>query len=216
MFLNNNFNNNSSGNYIFKILSSIFLIITMLVILIQSSNSNSNKINEFNNEKNEVRENINNSNLENIISNLPLEKYIKITSRFGPRINPVTKKASNHSGVDFANSEGTKLISIRDSKVIYTGFKGAFGYTIMLKDLYTNYIYLYAHVDPKFKVKVNQYVKKGDVIGNIGPKYVENSPIKDYTNRGINGYTTGAHLHFSLIENGKFINPAIVLGEYVN
>jgi len=59
-------------------------------------------------------------------------------------------------------------------------------------------------------IKCGDTVSKGDVLGHVGPKYI--SPISgnkytDSSGRQTNGATTGCHLHFSIKENGRFVNP---------
>ena len=51
---------------------------------------------------------------------------------------------------------------------------------------------------------------KGQIIGNVGPKYIEdvpNNPYKDSTGKSTNGATTGPHLHFSIKKEGEYVNP---------
>ena len=84
-------------------------------------------------------EKINNERkINNIISyshlgtNLPVEKYTKITSPYGTRVHPITGKVKVHSGIDFGVSQGTNLLSIFDGEVVFNSFKGAYGYSIMI------------------------------------------------------------------------------------
>ena len=59
------------------------------------------------------------------------------------------------------------------------------------------------HLDSKMYVKAGDIVKRGDVIGKVGPKYVENGKL--------NGATTGVHLHLGISVNGEYINPLNML-----
>lgn len=82
------------------------------------------------------------------------------------------------------------------------------GYTITLKN--STYTASYCHVSPEFKVYVGQKVKKGDVIGNVGPKNVygvSGNPYKDSNGNPTNGATTGPHLHFTLRKDSDLVNP---------
>ena len=75
---------------------------------------------------------------------------------------------------------------------------------------------MYSHVSPDFIIKNGDFVKQGQIIGNVGPKYVygvPNNPYKDSSGKPTNGATTGAHLHFCIKKNGKYVNPLDYLTE---
>jgi len=68
----------------------------------------------------------------------------------------------------------------------------------------------YCHCDPNFIVKVGDIVKKGQVIGYVGPKNVYGVPgnqYKDSDGNPTNGATTGPHLHLGIRLNGVYQNP---------
>lgn len=116
--------------------------------------------------------------------------------------------SSSHSGIDIAAPTGTKFIAITSGKIIYTGFKGAGGYTIILQS--NNFQISYCHVSPEFIVSNSQYVKQGEIIGNVGPfnvYNVPNNPYKDKKGNPTNGATTGAHLHLTIKKDGKNTDP---------
>lgn len=82
------------------------------------------------------------------------------------------------------------------------------GFTITVVN--ENYSASYCHVSPNFLVHVGQIVKKGEIIGNVGPKNVYGiigNPYKDVNGNPTNGATTGPHLHFTLKIYGKAVNP---------
>lgn len=142
----------------------------------------------------------------------PVKGHDKITSKFGYRKAPVAGASSFHSGIDIAAPEGTKLIASINGEITKASWGGANGYSITIKG--DKYTVSYGHCSPKFKVKVGDQVKKGDVIGNVGPKNVYgviNNPYKDSKGNPTNGATTGCHLHFTVRENGKLIDPETVL-----
>ena len=105
----------------------------------------------------------------------PTPESNNITSYFGFRTHPVTGKYSSHSGIDIAVPEGNSIYSICDGYVNFIVFNVAYGYSIIVKN--SNYEILYAHVSPNYIININQNITKGDLIGNIGPKYV-NYPSK--------------------------------------
>ena len=90
-------------------------------------------------------------------------------------------------GIDIAAPEGAKLIASIKGTVIKTGWGGAGGYTIIIDA--GEYSFTYSHCDPRFLVRVGDNVKKGQVIGKIGPKNVygiANNPYKDANGKPTN------------------------------
>ena len=135
-----------------------------------------------------------------------------ITSYYGYRKAPTAGASTFHSGIDIAAPEGTKLVAIVDGKVIRTAWGGAGGYTIILES--GDYTFSYCHSDPNFIVKVGDEVKKGQVIGKVGPKNVYNvpgNPDRDSQGNPTNGASTGCHCHFTVKKNGQTINPLDIL-----
>ena len=53
-------------------------------------------------------------------------KNTRITSNYGPRINPVTKRQSFHSGIDIGVRQGDNLYAVSSGIIIFSGFKGAY------------------------------------------------------------------------------------------
>lgn len=100
--------------------------------------------------------------------------YTYITSPFGYRGLPTAGATSYHAGVDIGAPEGTKFIAICDGKITFTGFLGGGGYTITLS--VNNMKITYCHVSPIYIVQKGDTVKKGDVIGSVGPKNVYGVP----------------------------------------
>lgn len=97
---------------------------------------------------------------------------------------------------------GCNIVSLFSGIVTFTGFSGAGGYTITIQSL--EFTASYCHVSPNFKVFVGQSVKKGSIIGKVGPKNVygvPNNPYKDKNGNPTNGATTGPHLHLTLKKN---------------
>ena len=138
----------------------------------------------------------------------PIPGYTSISSPYGPRNSPTAGASSFHYGIDIPAPQNTNLIAIADGKITFTNFLGAGGYTITLTS--KDYKFTYCHVSPNFIVKTGDYINKGDIIGQVGPKYVYNvngNMYKDSTGKPTNGATTGPHLHFGARLNNKYINP---------
>ena len=137
----------------------------------------------------------------------PVPGYHRITSPFGKRTSPTTGASSYHSGIDIGVPEGTNIFSVTSGQVIFTGFKGAGGFTITIKS--NNYTISYCHVSPNYIVTIGDIISAGSHIGNVGPKYLDgfNSPYKDASGRSTNGATTGPHLHLTIKKDGIAVNP---------
>jgi murein DD-endopeptidase MepM/ murein hydrolase activator NlpD len=130
--------------------------------------------------------------LESIPSGWPVKG--RITSTYGWRKNPFNKKTKEfHEGIDIAAAYGTAIRAAGKGKVTFTGWKPAFGNTVIIKHGY-GYISQYAH-NSKINVKVGQVVNRGDIIARIG-----NS-----------GRSTGPHVDFRILFNGRYLDPLKVL-----
>ena len=139
----------------------------------------------------------------------PTPGFKKITSDFGTRVSPTTGASTTHGGIDIGAAQGSKILSIADGVVTHAAWYGANGYTVII-DHGDGYKSIYGHVDPNFVVKVGDKILQGDVIANVGPKYVKSTSYttyKDSNGKATNGATTGPHLHFAISKNGKKIDP---------
>jgi len=124
---------------------------------------------------------------------MPL-RHPRVTSSFSyRRWHPILHRYRPHHGTDFGARRGTPLLAVNDGKVIYAGWMGGYGRVVKIKHA-DGYISLYAH-QSRIRVKRGQYVKKGQIIGYVGST----------------GRSTGPHLHFGLMKNGRWIDPMKVL-----
>jgi len=124
---------------------------------------------------------------------MPL-RHIRITSGFSyRRYHPILKRYRPHHGTDFGARRGTPLLAVNSGKVIFSGWMGGYGKVVKIRHA-GGYVSLYAH-QSRTRVKRGQKVKKGQVIGYVGST----------------GRSTGPHLHFGLMKNGRWINPMKVL-----
>lgn len=122
----------------------------------------------------------------------PLDK-ITVTSGYGTRTNPITQKKEFHHGVDIVG--GTKIYATADGKVVKVVNKGSKGGVMCLVRIqHKDYQSAYYHIaSGSARVKVGDWVKKGDWIATVGAT----------------GQATGKHLHFQIDKgsNATSINP---------
>jgi murein DD-endopeptidase MepM/ murein hydrolase activator NlpD len=112
-----------------------------------------------------------------------------ITSGYGWRKHPITRRTDYHTGVDISGYYGTSIKASAYGRVTFVGYKVGYGRTIIVNHGY-GFETLYAHCS-SIKVKVGQSVARGDVIGYVGSS----------------GTTTGPHLHYEVHKNGVTHNP---------
>ena len=139
----------------------------------------------------------------------PIPGYTAISSYFGKRNAPTSGASTYHKGVDIPAPEGTNLIASCDGTITFTGFLGGGGYTITLSVDDTLKI-TYCHVSPNYIVSEGDSITQGQIIGQVGPKYVYGVPgntYKDALGRPTNGATTGCHLHIGFRLNDNYVNP---------
>ncbi len=115
--------------------------------------------------------------------------YGRITSMFGWRRDPFTRRRRRHNGIDIIAKRGAPVHAAQEGKVIFTGRKGNYGKTIIIqhKDGLRT---LYAHLNNIY-IRRGSSVKMGDRIGAAG-----NS-----------GRSTSTHLHFTVFKNRKAVDP---------
>ncbi|WP_291783433.1 M23 family metallopeptidase [Cecembia sp.] len=113
-----------------------------------------------------------------------------LASGFGMRIHPILKVRKMHQGVDFAAPKGTPIYATGDGvvTVVKTIF-GGYGKYVEI-DHGFGFVTRYAHMND-FAVKRGQKVKRGDQIGTVGNT----------------GSSTGPHVHYEVIKDGRFVNP---------
>ena len=114
----------------------------------------------------------------------------RLSSSYGKRKHPILGYTKMHTGTDFAAPTGTPIMASGDGKVTKAGWCGGGGNCVKIKHNST-YQTVYAHMS-KFGrgIKKGVRVKQGQIIGYVGST----------------GLSTGPHLHYEVIENGKKIN----------
>jgi murein DD-endopeptidase MepM/ murein hydrolase activator NlpD len=122
----------------------------------------------------------------------PLEKY-RLTSSFGPRVNPVTGRYGIHRGMDLAAPTGTAVFATRRGRVSEIGNNAVYGIYITVEHA-DNWTSLYGHLS-KVETEKGKTVASGELIGRVGST----------------GQSTGPHLHFELRKDGKALDPSSYL-----
>jgi len=114
----------------------------------------------------------------------------RIGSGFGYRIDPVYKDRRPHQGLDFTAPQGTPIYATADGTVKEVGFTtSGFGNRVVINHGY-GYETLYGHMY-RFKARVGQKVKRGEVIGYVGNT----------------GKSTGPHCHYEVHRGGRPVDP---------
>jgi len=123
----------------------------------------------------------------------PLKTNKKITSLYGMRRDPFTRRLSFHGGVDIATPIGTNVMATADGEVIHAGWGEGYGVLVVLKHKY-GYTSWYGHLS-RILVKKGDIIKQGQIIAISGNT----------------GRTTGPHLHFEIRRFNTRKNPFEVL-----
>jgi murein DD-endopeptidase MepM/ murein hydrolase activator NlpD len=116
-----------------------------------------------------------------------------LTGTFGGRSDPFSGEPAFHQGLDISTDKGNPVFATADGTVDSAARAGEYGNLIVLTHAFglsTRYGHLSA-----FNVHPGQTVARGDVIGYVGST----------------GRSTGAHLHYEILANGKLINPLQLL-----
>ena len=116
-------------------------------------------------------------------------KAYRQTSGFGPRRDPIAGGTRMHKGLDFAGARGTPITASAAGRIIRASRFSGYGNTVEV-DHGGGFVTRYAHLN-SIDVKVGQQVSRGDRIGGMGTT----------------GRSTGVHLHYEVLRNGKQVDP---------
>ena len=118
----------------------------------------------------------------------------RLSSSFGMRKHPILGYNKMHRGTDFAAPEGTPIMASGDGVIIKAGWCGGGGNCVKIKHNKT-YQTVYAHMKNFSNLAIpGNRIKQGQIIGYVGST----------------GMSTGPHLHYEVIENGKKINSQLL------
>ena len=132
---------------------------------------------------------LNGKPMEKMFLKMPL-KLGYLSSHFSwRRFHPILKRYRPHTGVDYASSHGSPIISTADGVVIFAGWKGGYGNLVQVRHA-NRYVSYYGHCS-RILVRKGQYVKQGQRIARVGST----------------GNSTGPHVHYEIRANGRIVNP---------
>ena len=139
--------------------------------------------------------------LQSLLKQLPLARPVDvgyITSSFGKRRDPMTKKTAYHSGIDIAGPRNSRILATAPGVVTFVGRNGAYG-TMVTIDHGHGFKTRYGHLK-KALVKKGAKIEYRTEIGVMGST----------------GRSTGRHVHYEVMYEGEHLNPAnfIKAGRY--
>ncbi|CAA0083916.1 Murein DD-endopeptidase MepM [BD1-7 clade bacterium] len=137
--------------------------------------------------------------LQNLLldENIHKEQYLAgkpvssgwLSSKFGKRIDPFHGRVAWHKGVDFAGDWDSPILAVASGVVVWSGERYGYGDMVEI-DHGNGYATRYGH-NRKNLVKLGDVVTKGQQIAEMGSS----------------GRSTGPHVHFEVLKNGKQVNP---------
>ena len=119
----------------------------------------------------------------------PAPSYTRISDDYGNRIHPTLGVQQFHNGIDMAAPNGSPILAAESGTVVAATYNSSMGNYIMINHgngLYT----IYMHASALY-VSTGQKVTRGQKIAAVGST----------------GRSTGPHLHFSVRQNGSYVNP---------
>jgi murein DD-endopeptidase MepM/ murein hydrolase activator NlpD len=128
----------------------------------------------------------------------PLDQFY-MASRFGRRIDPLTRRPALHEGLDLASALRSPILATAPGKVVFAGWRGSYGRMVEIDHglgIHTRYAHMHS-----ISVKVGDEVDYRQKIGLVGSS----------------GRSTGPHVHYEVRVNGRPFDPANFLkaGKYV-
>ncbi|MCG8360693.1 MAG: peptidoglycan DD-metalloendopeptidase family protein [Kiloniellales bacterium] len=140
--------------------------------------------------------------LQKVVQHMPLVApldHYRVTSNFGPRRDPINGRKAIHKGLDLGAPSRTPVLSTAPGEIVFAGWRGRYGRMVEIDHgfgIKTRYGHL-----RKILVKPGQQVGHRDKIGLLGSS----------------GRSTGPHVHYEVLVNGKQIDPTNFLkaGRYV-
>ncbi len=117
-----------------------------------------------------------------------------ISSYFGSRQDPFTGHGAFHKGLDFASNAGDDVVAVAAGIVTWSGERAGYGQLVEINHG-NGYVTRYGH-NRRSLVAVGDTVQRGDVIAQVGST----------------GRSTGPHVHFEVLKNGRQVDPLTFIG----
>ena len=147
------------------------------------------KATNLNEKNNKGHYDINGKSVKKALMKTPINGA-RLSSKFGMRKHPIDGYNKMHRGTDFAAPKGTPIMASGDGIILKAAWCGGGGNCVKIKHN-SSYTTVYAHLSKFAKTtRKGQRVKQGQIIGYVGST----------------GKSTGPHLHYEVIYNGKRIN----------
>ncbi len=121
--------------------------------------------------------------------------YPYLSSSYGWRRHPITRRHTMHEGLDFAAPKGTPIYAASGGVVVESGYHAGYGNMVEINHG-NGLVTRYAHAS-KLTAKVGDLVTKGQMIARVGST----------------GQSTGPHLHFEVRMAGHPLNPTLFLAK---
>lgn len=137
--------------------------------------------------------------LDSIPLAFPIDAENYVTSAYGARKDPFTKRPTKHSGMDIASYKLAPIIATANGKIKFVGRRSGYGRVVEIDHGY-GFKTRYAHLEKTY-VKRGQKVEKGEKIAGMGST----------------GRSTSTHLHYEIIFEDRTYNPKLFMkaGQYV-
>ncbi|NNC36919.1 MAG: M23 family metallopeptidase [Hyphomonadaceae bacterium] len=129
----------------------------------------------------------------------PIDAENYVTSRYGSRKDPFTKRPTMHTGMDIASYKLAPIVATADGKISFSGRRPGYGRVVEIDHGY-GFKTRYAHLEKTY-VKRGQKIEKGEKIAGMGST----------------GRSTSTHLHYEVMFDKRTLNPEKFLkaGQYV-
>jgi murein DD-endopeptidase MepM/ murein hydrolase activator NlpD len=144
------------------------------------------------------------SSLEGVIAGRELSAEIKpsgrpvrdgyISSYFGERMDPFNGEEAFHKGVDFASDAGADVLAVASGIVSFAGPREGYGNLVEVNHG-NGYLTRYAH-NEQVLVSLGEEVQRGQALAIVGST----------------GHSTGPHVHFEVLKDGRQIDPMAFVG----
>ena len=116
----------------------------------------------------------------------------RVTSGFGSRFHPILGYVRMHAGLDLAAAYGSPIVAAADGRVVSAGWSGGYGNLVRITHA-GGIQTMYGHMS-RIVVASGTMVRQGQLIGYVGST----------------GLSTGPHLHYEVLKNGRAVNPLSV------